>query len=140
MHLLDTDILSLLLRGHARVSERLTAFDEPDQLGVSVITRIEILRGRFDSVFKAADGTELLAAQRRLDRDEEFLSALLVIGIDNEVAAAFDRLRGTKALRKIRRGDLLIGSTALAHDATLVTRNRRDFDLVPGLQIENWAD
>jgi tRNA(fMet)-specific endonuclease VapC len=106
MHLLDTDILTLLLRGHGRVSERPAAFDEPDQLGISAITRIEILRGRFDSVFKAADGAELLAAQRRLDRDEEFLGGLLVIGINEDVAAAFDRLRESKPLRKIRRGDL----------------------------------
>jgi predicted nucleic acid-binding protein len=81
-----------------------------------------------------------LAAQRRLDRDEEFLGGLLVIGIIEDVAAAFDRLRESKPLKKIRRGDLLIACTALANDATLVTRNRRDFERVPSLQIENWAD
>ena len=38
------------------------------------------------------------------------------------------------------RGDLLTACIALAHDATLVTRNTRDFAVVPGLKIENWAD
>ena len=90
-------------------------------------------------MFKAADGAELLAAAA-IDRDEEFLGGLLVIGINDDVAAAFDRLRESKPLKRIRRGDLLIACTALANDATLVTRNRRDFERMPSLQIENWAD
>jgi tRNA(fMet)-specific endonuclease VapC len=36
--------------------------------------------------------------------------------------------------------DLKIASIALAHDATLLTRNTRDFAQVPGLRIENWLD
>jgi tRNA(fMet)-specific endonuclease VapC len=52
----------------------------------------------------------------------------------------FDRLRQNKRLKKIGRGDLLIASIALAHRATLVTRNVRDFRQIPGLQVENWAD
>jgi tRNA(fMet)-specific endonuclease VapC len=34
--------------------------------------------------------------------------------------------------------DLKIASIALANGATLLTRNTRDFQKVPGLQIENW--
>ena len=38
------------------------------------------------------------------------------------------------------RADLLIAIIALANHGTLVTRNLKDFRLVPGLQVENWAD
>jgi predicted nucleic acid-binding protein len=31
--------------------------------------------------------------------------------------------------------DLLIASTAIAHDLTLVTRNRRHFERIPGLEL-----
>jgi tRNA(fMet)-specific endonuclease VapC len=40
----------------------------------------------------------------------------------------------------IGNSDLLIAATALASDLTLVTRNRREFERVPGLRVENWYD
>lgn len=36
--------------------------------------------------------------------------------------------------------DGLIAATALHHGMTVVTRNVRDFDRVPGLRIENWFE
>ena len=34
--------------------------------------------------------------------------------------------------------DVLIAGTALAQTAVLVTRNVREFERVPGLQVEDW--
>jgi predicted nucleic acid-binding protein len=54
MFVLDTNILTLLLLGHARLSERVS---QADRLVVlTLISRIEILQGRFASVLKAANG------------------------------------------------------------------------------------
>ncbi len=36
--------------------------------------------------------------------------------------------------------DLLIGSTAIAYQLTLVTRNTRHFEFMAPLQLENWID
>lgn len=36
--------------------------------------------------------------------------------------------------------DLRIACIALAHDATLLTRNTVDFAQVPALRVENWLD
>jgi hypothetical protein len=63
MIILDTDTLSLLMHGHDRVSRRVAQGD-----AIAIVTRIEILRGRFDSVLKAVNSAELLKAQLGLSR------------------------------------------------------------------------
>jgi tRNA(fMet)-specific endonuclease VapC len=138
MILLDTDTLSLLLANHPRVVPRYEAAPEP--VSTTIITRIELLEGRFAFLVKAEDGKNLLRAQEWLQRTENDLSRFPVVLIDDAVAATFDRLRKDRKLRKIGRKDLLIAAIALAHQALLVSRNQRDFREVPGLRLENWAD
>jgi tRNA(fMet)-specific endonuclease VapC len=138
MKVLDTDTLTLLLQGHPKVVERRR--QEAEEVVIAVVVRMEVLQGRFASLFKAADGEELNRGQQRLDRAEQDLLAFRVLSITDSTAAEFDRLRQIKRLKKIRRGDLLIAAIVLANRATLVTRNVKDFQGVPGLRIENWVD
>ncbi|WP_205678960.1 type II toxin-antitoxin system VapC family toxin [Aquisphaera insulae] len=138
MILLDTDIFSLLMRGREPTCTR--ARQAEDTVAISVVTRVEVLRGRWEFLLKAEDGVQLQRAQLWLDRTEEDLRDWHIIGIDQQSAEAFDRLRKIASLRRIGRGDLLIASTALAHQALLVTRNIRHFRQVPGLRLENWAE
>jgi tRNA(fMet)-specific endonuclease VapC len=92
-------------------------------------------------LLKAAHGAELLRAQQWLDLAANNLAGIPnVLTIDDRVASEFDRLRPNKKLKKIGRADLFIAAITLANGATLVTRNLRDFQLVAGLRIENWAD
>src|SRR5262245_31036512 len=137
MIILDTDTLTFLLRDHVRVLTRIR--ESTDEIAITIISRIEILQGRFATLLKAADGTELQRGQQRLDEAERALTRIpTVLPIDAGVAAEFDRLRQNKKLKKIGRADLLIAATTLANRATLVTRNLKDFRQVPGLQVENW--
>ncbi len=138
MFILDTDTLTHLLQGHQRVTERRA--QATDEVALTTVTRIEVLQGRFSSVVKAEDGAKLLLAQKRLRETERDLQEFLIFPIDDLAAAKFDRLRLDKKLKKLGRADLLIASITLAHGATLVTRNLKDFRQVHGLQIENWAD
>ncbi len=140
MYLLDTDILTLLFRQHPKIHERLQLVAAEDLVARSIITRIQILQGRFDTVMKAANQDEWLRAQVWLDDTEHRLAELTIIPINEAAADEFESLRLSKRTRKMERGDLLIACIALAHRATLVTRNVKDFKLVPGLKIENWAD
>jgi tRNA(fMet)-specific endonuclease VapC len=138
MFVLDTDTLGLLFRGHARVMERVARATE--EVAITLISRIEILQGRFAFVLKAENREKLLQAQRRLEESENDLNQFTILGIDHAAAAEFDRLRQNKKLKKIGRGDLLIAALTLANRATPVTRNRKDFGQVPGLDVEDWAD
>lgn len=138
MILLDTDTLTHYFAGHPRVMERVDAAEEAP--ATTVISRIETLQGRFDSVLKAADAEELVVAQERLGAADRNLLKIVIVPVNDVAAAEFDRLRQDKKLKKIGRADLLIACIALAHGATLVTRNLRHFRQVPGLIVENWAD
>lgn len=139
MHLLDTDTITYLHAGHSRVIKHLGELADAD-VGTTIITKIELLRGRFDYVIKAATGAEILRAQQLLARTEELLAQMMVVPMDEASAVQFDRLRATRKLRKIGRADLLIASIALVHQAALVTRNLRHFRQVPGLKVMNWID
>jgi tRNA(fMet)-specific endonuclease VapC len=138
MILLDTDILTYSFAGHPRVAERMSVAPEPPV--ISVVSRIEVLKGRFDSVLKAADREQLLTAQTRLDAADRELAKYTVVPFDAAAAAEFERLVKNRKLKSIGRGDMLIASIALANHATLISRNLRDFREVPGLRLENWAD
>lgn len=137
MILLDTDTLTLLTLGHLQVQQHLDSADE--DIAITIVTRIEILRGRFEFLLKAADGIQLQVAQQRLNDTEAQLADVVVIPFDAVAAREFDRLRQEKSLRKIGRADLLISAIALAQRATLVTRNVRHFRMVPGLHVVKWA-
>lgn len=138
MTLLDTASLSVLMSGHVRLTERVSEAEKP--IGITIVTRIEVLQGRFASILTAADGRQLLLAQQWLERNEAYMQALNVVPIDAESAERFDALREHRKLKKIGRADQLTASVALAHRATLVSRNIRHFRQVPGLNVENWAD
>ena len=137
MTILDTDTLSLLFANHALVTARYRA--ETDEVVSTIISRIEVLQGQFATLMKAADGNQLRIGQERLNLAEADLSTLRLLPINAGAAIEFDKLLSNKKLKKIGRGDLLIASVALAFRATLVTRNTRDFQEVPGLTIDNWT-
>ncbi len=139
MYLLDTDTLTYLWAGRAKVIERLRAVDD-GEVGITIITKIEVLRGRIDYLLKAETGADLLKAQELLFRTEELLNQLLIMPMNQAAAEQFEGLRVTPKLHKIGRADLLIASIALANRAILVTRNLRHFKQIPSLRVVNWVD
>lgn len=52
---------------------------------------------------------------------------------------AFIRAELQRTGQPIGANDTLLAAQARAEDWTLVTNNRREFDRVPGLKVENWA-
>ena len=139
MYLLDTDTLTHLHAGNSNLVERLKSVADIE-VGITIITKVEILRGRIDYLLKAETGANLLKAQELLFRTEELLNDLAIVPINQAASIEFDRLRGVSKFRKIGRADLLIASITLANRATLVTRNLRHFKQIPGLRVENWVD
>ena len=61
----------------------------------------------------------------------------LLLPFDERAVSEFKRLKAAKV--KIGTMDLRIASIVLANGATLITRNLRDYEQVPGLQAEDWT-
>ncbi|MDF5715888.1 MAG: type II toxin-antitoxin system VapC family toxin [Rhizonema sp. NSF051] len=139
MYLLDTDTLTHLYAGNTNVIARLNTVED-SEVGITIITKAEMLRGRIEYLIKAETDESLLRAQELLFRTEESLAELLIVPISQSAADEFERLRMVSKLRKIGRADLLIASISLANRATLVTRNTKHFKQIPGLQVVNWVD
>ena len=139
MILLDTDTVTHFSYGKENVRRKIEAAGD-EELGVSIITRNEIIRGRADNLLKAANEEELKVAMERFRQAEAMLSDFLVVELDDTAIRYFGELRKLKKLKKMRRPDMLIACTALAQEALLVTRNTKDFQGINGLRLDNWVD
>lgn len=60
-----------------------------------------------------------------------------ILDFNSRAAEEFEQLR--KQRIRIGSMDLKIAAIALASDATLLSRNIRDFGKVPGLKVEDWS-
>ncbi len=133
MLILDSNTISYYFRGDPNVVPRLQAL-RPVDLGVPAIVEYELRYGLLRMPQEAA-GPRLAALA-------QLLRPMQLLAFDSECAAQAARLRvELEALgTPIGPHDTLIAATALRHQATLVTRNVREFARVPGLQVLNWHE
>jgi tRNA(fMet)-specific endonuclease VapC len=138
--ILDTDHVSLVLRGHPTVVEHLKQVSVKPS--TTIITVQEIFNGWVGELNQPnAKPQMILDHYRHLYLAMALLKRLDILEFD---ASAFDRyenlLTQNPNLRKKRlQKDMRIAAIALSLNATIVTRNRRDFEQVPGLRIEDWT-
>ena len=73
---------------------------------------------------------------------EEFGNRLEVLPFSDRAAAHYGQLRAQLERTGLPAGpyDMLIGAHARSEGLILVTNNTREFDRMPGLQMENWAE
>jgi tRNA(fMet)-specific endonuclease VapC len=136
MNVLDTDMIRLYQQGNNKVVARA---NQEQQLTISIVTKAEMLRGRVEYLLKAATSQQVLQAQSWLEQTELFLKTLNIVPFDSGAAAELERLRKIKKVKNIGLPDLMIAGIVLAHKATLITGNVRDFRLVPGLKSDDWS-
>lgn len=139
MKAFDADILSELFRGTVAYVNRATAVPSDSQ-AVPIVVVEEILRGRLKVVRQAEAGK----ARVRIERAYELLGETIAYLRQFEVlpyTADTDRLYREWRSKKIRVGthDLRIAAICVSQGATLISRNRRDFELVPKLSVEFWG-
>ncbi len=129
-YLLDTDICIDYLRGsNPVVRDRLLACS-PADLCLSSVVKAELL-------FGAHNSQQVAANLRRLN---DFFEPFQSVSFDDGAAEVYGSLRSHLRREGLEIGsnDLMIASTAVALGLTLVTRNRGEFDRVPGLRVTEW--
>jgi tRNA(fMet)-specific endonuclease VapC len=138
--ILDTDLLTLWQLQNQPAAERLRLRIEErplDGIATTIITFQERIQGWMSVVNQAHTPAKVLLAFRELLHTLRKFCTLKVLPFDY---AAQDQFAGLKRQRvRIGTLDLRIASIALALDATLLSRNLRDFRKVPGLRVEDWT-
>jgi tRNA(fMet)-specific endonuclease VapC len=137
MLVLDTDHLVELDRGSSQgVALQRKLEDAGDAVATTIISAEEQFRGWLAQLHRQRDPHEQIATYQRLQRRIAFFAAWHVLPWDTDAA---DILQGLRRQRvRIGTMDLKIASIVLAHDATLLSRNLRDFQQVPNLRVEDW--
>ncbi|HBE59871.1 MAG TPA: nucleic acid-binding protein [Cyanobacteria bacterium UBA11149] len=133
---LDTDSISLLQRGHPIISQRVNRVN-PEQIAITIITVEEQLRGRMDIIRRATSSDMLTLAYTRLRDTVEDFKSINIINFEPEASSYYTDLLHQRI--RIGTQDLRIAAIAISRKAILVTRNRRDFEKVPGLVFEDWT-
>jgi tRNA(fMet)-specific endonuclease VapC len=129
LYMLDTNIVSDMIRHPAgRVAGRIAEAGE-DNLCVSIITAAELRYGAAKS-----------GSARLLARVEAVLARVPVLPLDVPADAAYDDIRASleAAGRLIGPNDLLIAAHARSLGAVIVTANAGEFRRVRDLKVENW--
>jgi tRNA(fMet)-specific endonuclease VapC len=136
LHVLDTDMLTLIEEAHPEASRRFLE-QRAEEVAVTVLTVEEQLSGWYTLLRKAKEPGTLARAYRRLADTVRFLARLQILTYDERAMNRYDDLRKQKL--QVGKTDLRIAAVVLEHGAVLVSRNARDFGRVPGLQLEDWS-
>jgi tRNA(fMet)-specific endonuclease VapC len=135
--LLDTDTLSLLEQGHEAVLQRVNSHAAAD-IAVSAITIQEQMQGFLAVLGRARTHQQTARAYDMLvGRLLPVWTRFAAVSFTEPAILHFEQLRAMKL--NIGMMDLRIAAVALENGLTVVTRNQRDINRVPGLATEDWS-
>ena len=113
----DTDVLIDFLSGRGPGAKRVPLEVRRGQLHTTVVNQ-------FEAIIRS------------------LLGAMTTLSLDASAADQAARIRRDmeRQGQSIGMGDSLIAGIVILHEGTLLTRNRRHFDRVPGLKLAEWQD
>ena len=128
LHMLDTNIVSHLVRQHPEVVNRYSQIT-PEKMCISSVTEAELLYGVAKKQNNKLHETIM-----------EFLKTITICDWDSAAAATYGELRAAMEKKGKVMGDLdqLIAAHAISRGTTIVT-NDRAFGMVQNLTVEDWT-
>lgn len=129
MFLLDTNIISDLVRNPSGLAAQRIAQVGEDSVATSVVVAGELLYGC------AKKGSDKLTK-----RVEAILDVMEILPLSPEVAVHYGGIRASLEKRgvPICQNDLWIAAQAVGAKAILVTANVSEFERIDSLPLENW--
>lgn len=128
--MLDTNALSELIRNpQGPLGQRLGSM-EPDAACTSIVVACELRFGARRKGFAPL-----------IRRVEQLLRAVAVLPLDSPADAHYADIRAVfeQSGTPIGSHDLFIAAHARSRGMTLLTRNLREFERVPGLKVADWS-
>jgi tRNA(fMet)-specific endonuclease VapC len=140
MFVLDTDHLGILQRQaepqFGNLMRRILQQPQAN-LFVSIVSFHEEVLGWNAYLARAKDASGIVRGYRRLEGILSDFARSQVLPYTSAAADAVDQLK--KQRIRIGTMDLRIAAIALTNSMTVLTRNRTDFERVPGLTVEDWT-
>lgn len=140
-YILDTDVFTLAeiadsqeyLCLHARVLQ----LDVNDTIVTTIVTYEEQTRGWLAYAAKSRETVHQIKAYARLKKHLHTYVGFEVLDFDVAAAEEFNRLRTLKL--HLGTADLKIAAIAISQNAFLLSRNLKDFRIIPGLRVADWT-
>ena len=132
LHMLDTNIVSYIIKGKSLSAEKELSNIPPDRVCISVITQAELLYG-----LKKLPETHHLHIGVH-----QFLKLVRILPLDVDAANFYAEIRHqlTTTGQCIGDMDMIIAAHSLSAGAILVTNNTRHFECIKlPLTIKNWV-
>ncbi len=129
MYVLDTNTLIYFFKGIGNVADSFLS-KSPKEISIPAIVLFELEVGIAKSN----------APQKRVKQLQEITSLVQIIPFGDVEARRSANIRANLEKKGTPIGpyDILIGGTALAHQAILITHNTAEFERIEKLQIEDW--
>lgn len=127
-YLLDTNVLIAMFKGNKAIRESIISA-KPSQCIISDLTIGELLVGAYKGGNK-----------RQWEQVSDTQRKFATLPVSFDIIELYAKIRADLELQGIRVDsiDLLIGCTALRHGLTIVTHNRKHYERIPNLVIEDW--
>lgn len=126
----DTSFIIALERREQAAIDRMKQLEEGREVVyTTAISVAELYLGAYNS---SKDKAKALKDAKSL------LEMFAVLNLDYESAKTWAELVQSTKTNTIGDRDLFIASIALSNKQSLITRNKKHFERVPGLQVESW--
>ncbi len=135
--ILDSDTFTLYRQAQRQIVSRISA--QPTNLIVTTVITVEEQLTGWQALLRQSKGdTHLAFTYQRMTDAVRSLAGFHILTFSEAAIVRYNTLLALKL--NVGKMDLRIAAIALDAGATVITRNLRDFQRVPGLACENWAD